>query len=248
MSDTFAPVTPHGEIEQLFDGIWSVTGSVVFRKPPMRFSRNMTILGHDGELTLINTVRLDDAGLAALDALGEVKHIVRIAGFHGMDDPFYADRYGIGVHCVEGMVYAKGFEPSAARPDQIYYQPATWIDAESPLPVPGARLHIIPGKVPEALLHLDRDGGILVVGDALQNWARADAFFNWPARIVMKLMGFIKPHNLGPGWIKGAQPDMAAVRGLLDLDFEHVLPAHGFPVIGGAREKYRPIIEKVTRR
>ncbi len=248
MSDNFAPAMPHGEITQLFDGIWFVTGSLQFKKPPMRFSRNMTILGHDGELTLINTLRLDDAGLAALEALGEVKRVIRIAGFHGMDDRFYADRYGAEVLCVEGMIYARGLDPSTARPEHHYFQPHTWIDADAALPLPGARLHLIPGKIPEALIHLDRDGGILISGDALQNWAKADAYFNWPARIAMKLMGFLKPHNLGPGWVKGAVPDMAAVRALLDLDFEHVLPAHGFAVIGGAKEKFRPAIEKVAGR
>ena len=32
----------------------------------------------DGALTLVNSVRLDDAGLAALDALGKVTNVVRL--------------------------------------------------------------------------------------------------------------------------------------------------------------------------
>ena len=36
------------------------------------------------------------------------------------------------------------------------------------------------------------------------------------------------------------------VKAILDLEFEHVLPVHGGKVIGGAKEKYRPAIERVV--
>lgn len=247
MSDGFAPVFPHGDIEEMFDGIWLVGGSLGFKRPPMRFSRNMTIVRHDGALTLVNTLRLDDARLEALDALGEVKHVVRIAGFHGMDDRFYADRYGAKVWCVEGMAYAKGFDVTKTAPEAGYFQPDAWVGPDDALPLPAASLHVIGGKVPEGVLRLDRDGGILITGDALQNWQRGDPHFTLLARVMMRLMGFIKPHNVGPGWLKEARPDKAALRALLDLEFEHVLPAHGAPVIGGAREKFRPAVERATR-
>ncbi len=245
-SGAFPSVSPHGDLEPIFDDIWRVQGSVSLSPPPMRFSRNMFVVRHDGALTLINTVRLDDRRLADLDALGEVKHIIRIAGFHGMDDPFYKHRYQATVWCVKGMAYAKGFDATKTAPDDGYFHPDEIVEAGAELPLPGAALHVIGGKVPEGVLRLDREGGVLITGDALQNWDRTDEGFNWPARIVMRLMGFIKPHNVGPGWLKGAGPDRAALRALLDLDFEHVLPGHGTPVIGGAREKYRPVIERVT--
>lgn len=245
-ADAFPPVCPHGDLERLFDDIWLVQGSVTMSPPPMRFSRNMTVLRHDGALTLVNSMRLDEARLEALEALGEVRHVIRLAGFHGMDDPFYQDRYGASVWCVKGMPYAKGFDATKTAPEAGYFQPDHVIEDGATLPVPGARLHVIPGRVPEAVLWLDRDDGILVTGDSLQNWDRTDKGFNWPARIVMRLMGFIKPFNVGPGWYKAAHPDRAALRAVLDLDFAHVLPAHGTPVIGGAREKFRPAVERAT--
>ena len=36
------------------------------------------------------------------------------------------------------------------------------------------------------------------------------------------------------------------LRGLLARPFENLLPAHGDPVLGGARERYRPAIEALT--
>ena len=64
----------------------------------------------------------------------------------------------------------------------------------------------------------------------------------------MKLMGFLKPHNVGPGWLKEAQPDLKQLRGVLDLDFENVLPVHGKPVIGDARAKFQPAILRACDR
>ena len=80
---------------------------------------------------------------------------------------------------------------------------------------------------------------------ALQNTAAADEFCNWGAKIFMKKFGFFKAYNVGPGWYKFAKPEVSEVQSILDLDFEHVLPGHGEAVIGEAKEKYRPVIEKL---
>ena len=91
----FAEAMKHGSIEQVFENIYIVRGTAAFKKPvPVRFSRNMTVIREGNDLTLINSVRLSEQGLTELDALGQVKHVIRLAGFHGMDDPFYKDRYG----------------------------------------------------------------------------------------------------------------------------------------------------------
>jgi hypothetical protein len=63
----------------------------------------MTIVRDGGRLTLINTVRLNDAGLAELEKLGTVTNVVRIGDMHGVDDPFYVDRYGAKFWAMPGM-------------------------------------------------------------------------------------------------------------------------------------------------
>ena len=70
--------------------------------PLGRVTRNMAIVRHAGELTLANPIRLSDQGLQALEALGEVKHVIRLGPFHGLDDPFYTDRYKLAFWCQEG--------------------------------------------------------------------------------------------------------------------------------------------------
>ncbi len=240
---TFPEAMAHGEIAELFPGVHFVTGTVAMKAPlPTRFSRNMTILVHDGAVTLVNTVRLGPDGLRALDRLGEVRHVLRIAGFHGMDDAFYKDRYGATVWSVDAP-YVPGFDATA----DPYFTADRILSADTALPIPDARLIPFASASPaEALLHLDREGGIVISGDCLQNWARPDRYFSLPARLMMRMMGFIKPYNIGPGWLKFAKPDTAEVKALLDLDFEHVLPVHGAPVIGSAKAKFRPRIEALA--
>lgn len=240
---------PHGELRELFDDIFFVTGSVRAPGPlPVVFSRNMVVVREGDSLTLINSLRLDDAGLAALDALGTVRHVLRIAGFHGMDDPFYKDRYGAKVWALKDQIYASGFNDTPTKAD-AYFTPDVEMTRETELPIDGAELFVFDSaRIPEGMVVLAREGGILVSGDCLQHWQRTEPHFSFLAKVMMKLMGFIKPHNVGPGWLRGAKPDVAEVASLLDLTFDHVLPVHGDEVIGNAKALYRPAIERLRTR
>lgn len=231
----FPEAQTHGEIEMLFPDIYFVTGTAAMGgRLPMRFSRNMTILRHNDDLTLVNTVRLSEAGLSALDKLGAVKHVIRLAGFHGMDDPFYQNRYGARVWSVDAP-YLPGFGEGS----EPYLEPDVVLDEQTTLPVEGARLLLFKSSKPkEGLLLLDREDGIVISGDCLQNWNKTDRYFSLPAKILMPIMGFIKAHNIGPGWRKVAKPDTAEIKANLDIAFAHVLPAHGAPVIGSAKDRY----------
>lgn len=241
-SNNFPKVMKHGDLEEIFPNVFFVTGSCSIRRPlPMRFSRNMTVVREGTELTLINTVRLNEAGLKQLDALGQVKHVIRLAGFHGMDDPFYKDRYGAKVWSVDA-VYNSSFEPDP-KPEDIYLEADAVLSAETVLPVSAARIVAINSSTPkEALLLLERDGGILISGDCLQNWSETDQYFSFLAKKMMKKAGFIKAHNVGPGWLKFAKPDKTEMKNLLNVEFQNLLPAHGKPVIGSAKDRYREVL------
>jgi hypothetical protein len=238
------PALPHGDIREVLPGIYFVTGTVGMPGPlPVRFSRNMTIVREGERLVLVNSVRLDDAGLAALDALGKVTDVIRLAANHGMDDPFYRDRYRAKVWAVAGQRYTSGFDTNA--PD-VYLEPDVAIDERTELPLAGARLYLIHSKPPEGLLVLERHGGTIVSGDCLQHWAEPDAYFSFLGKTMMRMMGFIRPHNVGPGWLKQCKPPKDELRKILELDFTNVLPSHGGAVIGTARDQYRPAIDRVS--
>ena len=125
----------HGKIQELFPNtVYFVQGTVKLggsASPiPMTFGRNMTILrdnvskGDHHELILFNTVRLDEETLTELDKLGTVTHIVKLACFHGMDDPFYKERYPNAiVWAPKNTNYFPNFDVDATPyfiPDQYY--------------------------------------------------------------------------------------------------------------------------------
>ena len=62
----YQAVCPHDSIEQIADEVFMVRGSVKLN-PLLRLSRNMATVRHDGELTLINPLRLSETGLSRLD-------------------------------------------------------------------------------------------------------------------------------------------------------------------------------------
>ncbi len=237
----FAAAMPHGELAELLPGVFFVQGTIRMPGPiPIRFSRNMTVLREPGDrLVLVNTVRLDERGLAALDKLGKVTDVIRLAGNHGMDDPFYAERYGAKTWVVKGQRYTAGFNTKAPN---VYFEPTHEMDASTPLPIEGAKLIVIDSTPSEGLLLLERHGGTVICGDCLQNWAAPDPYFNGLGRFIMKRMGFIKPHNVGPGWLKQCKPPREQVRALGDMTFANVITSHGSAVIGDAISLYKPVL------
>jgi hypothetical protein len=89
----------------------------------------------------------------------------------------------------------------------------------------------------EGLLCLDQDGGIVISCDSLQNWAAPDEYFNEDTAIKMRELGFIRPANIGPGWLRGSEPEAIDFARLRQLTFRHLLPAHGRPIRDQAHEQ-----------
>ncbi len=245
-------VLPHGEPEKVFDNIWVIQGQVKLPIlfPPMRISKAMTIIRNpeNNHLTLVNAMPLSAETLQKLQQLGEIRNTLRIGGFHGRDDNFYRVKFGAKVYTLKGHVYAKQLGNMPAEPEAGYMLPDVLLDEMSELPFSGAGLKIFrSSKQVEAILLLKQEGGILVTADALQNSAAPDCYYNWPAKVLMKRFGFFKPCNVGPGWLKFARPSLREIRSILDMTFDHVLPGHGAPVIGAAKEKYRPVLNSAIK-
>ena len=83
-------VLPHGELRQLADNLWHVTGSMGSSPLP----RAMTVARRgDGGLVLHSAVALDDAGMSRLEALGTPRQLVVPNRMHRMDARIFKDRY-----------------------------------------------------------------------------------------------------------------------------------------------------------
>lgn len=232
----FPPALQHGGIEEVFPDVFFVSGAMetVLQDMDWKFSRNMTVV-RDGEcLTIINSVRLNDDGLAALDRLGRVTAVVRLGSLHGRDDPFYVDRYSAEYWVMPGMVHETGL-------------PATHIlTADAPLPISDASLfEFRTTQMPEGILHLDRAGGILIACDALQNWLTPDEYFSDTSRELMQQMGFFTPANLGPVWVQRATPAAEDFARLKELSFRHALCGHGEPLRDTAHKDFSTTIDRM---
>ncbi len=235
MTAEFPKVEPHGSIEEIFVDAYFVTGSVAF-KPLLRLPRNMIVLRNGEELTLINSVRLDEAGLASLDALGSVKHVVKI-GFHAMDDDYYIDRYQ-----AKRWAVAEGEGSPTPERDVV-------LSETTELPIPAARVFMFRDTVlPEAAILLEREGGLLITCDSVQHWAPQD-LMSPAARLLTRLMGFQHPAQIGPPWRKRQTPPGGSLRDdferLAALPFKHMIGGHGGLLRDDGQARFRETIQRV---
>lgn len=234
---SFAPVYPHGSPQQIADDVFVVRGSIKLN-PLVRISRNMVVVRHAGELTLVNPVRMNDSGLAELDALGKVTHLLRLGAFHGIDDPFYMQRYHPTFWSqTGGTTYT---EPNIDRE----------LTAGCELPFPDAQFFAFEGTgQPEGAVVINT-GGILLTTDAIQHYGDF-SYCNLLARMMLPFLGFSKTTLIGPIWLKLMTPEGGSLKDnftrLLALSFDSVIAAHGTFRASGAHEGVRLAVEKAFR-
>lgn len=227
----------HGDIETIFPDIFIVRGQVQVKRPDRIIctTRTMTILRDDDALTLINAVRMDAEGLKTLDALGRVNAVIRVGGNHGRDDAFYAEHYGVPVWAANGVPFDR------PCPQVVELGPQN-------RPLPHTDVFVFRStKVPEVIIHLRKQGGILITGDSFQNVEAPDAFVDAPSAAFLDEMGFFKPANIGPIWFKMMAPDIAELRAVLSLDFKHLFPGHGRPLLNTAQEQMAQSVDRLQQ-
>jgi hypothetical protein len=67
--------------------------SLLFEAAERAYETELAALKKRVDLTIINSIRLSDAGAQQLESLGAIRHVVRLGAFHGLDDPYYLKRY-----------------------------------------------------------------------------------------------------------------------------------------------------------
>lgn len=234
MSTDYPAALTHDPLAPILDDVWLVRGSVRMGLG-MRINRNMVVVRDGGELTLLGPVRLSEEGQAELDALGPVKHVVRIGFFHTMDDRYYVDHYGAELWCQEGAKRVPGLEATQT------------LKVDGRFPIRDAELFVFEAtKKPECAVLVKRGTGLLVTCDSVQSHTDS-RHFTIPARIVTKLMGF-KGMVVGPPWKKFMTPDGASLEGdfnrLAELDFDQLVGGHGTHCESGAKAQLLAAIAK----
>lgn len=231
----FKEALPHSRIEEVFEDVFFVTGTMKneFFGSMWQFSRNMTVVRENGKLTLFNTVRLDEEGLKELEALGEITNVVRLGDMHGIDDPFYVDRYNATFWALPGMELQEGLQ-------------ARELKEGGEMPVSDASFFEFKTvKRPEGIMRLDREGGIMIACDSLQNWVAPDEFFDDQTIATMEKLQFFQSANLGPAWMMESQPQAEDFMRLKEIPFNHAFCGHGIPLLETAQEQYHATFDRV---
>lgn len=226
-----------GPVEKVFDDIWWAWGTVQFL-PGAVFPRNMTLVREGEELVVLHPVMMPTVQQKHIDSIGPIRHVVRLGDFHGMDNAHYVASYG-----------ATHWSPKDATP-----LGELKVDRElapgAPTPFADGTLYAFEvAKVPEMVIHLKRHGGILLTCDSVQNWETRPAGASFIGQVMSRMMGFRGRACIGPGWRKESEPKEGdgfgpRFRELLDLDFKHILSAHGRPILETAKDDLRAAVDR----
>ena len=222
----YPPAYPHEQLQTLYPGVFLLHGSIKMG-PGMRMNRNMVILQSGSELILINPVRMNEEGLAALDLLGKVSKIIRLGDFHGLDDEFYLNRYKCEFWAQQGQETYKSPSPTKI------------INSSTAGPVSNSEFFIFETAIfPEAAL-LIKEHKLLITTDSIQYHSDC-SYFTWFTKFAFKLLGFKIGLNIGGPWLKRVTPKGETLKkdfeALLTLDFEAIIAAHGSLARSRAKE------------
>ncbi len=229
------PIYPHGNVEEIANDVFMLRGSIKMN-PLVRITRNMAIIRKDRELSLINPIRVDAKVEAQLTALGDIKNVIRLGCFHGVDDPYYVEKFAARMWAQPGGT--------------TYTEPAIDVELSSDanLPFDDGEIFEFVGTVqPECALLINRDGGILFTCDAIQNYGDY-SYNNLPAKILMPFIGFPKTTLVGPIWLKVLTKEGESLesefRRLLSLKFDRLLAGHGTLLETGAHAAVERAVDK----
>ncbi|MCS5707793.1 hypothetical protein CC99x_002630 [Candidatus Berkiella cookevillensis] len=231
----YSPAWPHGDLKEVFPNIFFVMGTnlTTHEGTKLQHSCNMVVVKNANELTLINTVRLNDEGLAALEKLGHIANVVRIGVFHGRHDAFYLDRYSAKLWALKGVKH----ENNKFTNNELI--------TNGKMPFPDCSLFVFKTSIhPEAILHINREGGILITCDSIKNWITVDKFFSEETGKLYEKLGFLGMATISKIWQQACNIQAQDFAGLKLLTFKHLLSAHGEPLFNNAYEKLAVTIQQ----
>lgn len=229
----YAAATAQDPIIEIFPHVYLLRGSIKIA-PLLQMNRNMIIVKQEQDLTLINAVRLNNEGLKQLADLGTVKHLIRLGDFHGLDDQFYIDQ----------------FQPTFwSQAKHILYpmlKPNNIIDQNSISPIENSQFFIFESaQHPEAVLLL-KDHQLLITTDSIQYW-NDWKYMTLLSKFFLYLIGFRLKLFIGATWLREVSTHKNSLEAdfeqLLQLDFKHVIAAHGNVLKNTAKEDLNKVVE-----
>jgi hypothetical protein len=227
---------PHGPIDFVDDGLFVVEGR--WKRSP--FERKMTVfLLASGEVAIHSALAMDEAGMAALEAIGRPSWILVPNSYHYSDAGWYADRYPSARVLVPAAARVKLFE-KVRRIDGAVDDdwPEAYRAELAVVPLAGTRN----GEV--AFVHAP--SRTLVLTDAVFNYRGHDLPFF--ARMFMRLnraYGGFRPSRIFTSFVIGNRDAFhASIESLLEHDFDRVIMSHGSVLATGGKDAIRDAFGK----
>lgn len=163
--------------------------------------------------------RVPEDGLDGFAGVGRPAQIVLTSGLHARDSEQFADAFGCVIRAspeaLERLDGELDAQPYAAG-DEV---------------APGVTaIHIGSLAPDEYALHIDVAGGAICFADAVIRYADT--------------IGFVPDSLMGDDAAAVKDGLRSALRGLLTREFDHLLFAHGDPLIGGAKHALRDFLQQ----
>lgn len=222
---------PHGPLSFVDDGLFVVEG----RWKRSAFERKMTVfLLASGEVAVHSAIAMDEAGMAALEAVGRPSWILVPNSLHCSDAGWYADRYPSARVLVPAAARVKLFE-KVRRIDGS-------LDEDWPEALHG-ELAIVPlrgTRIAEAAF-VHGPSRTLVLTDAVFHYGGRD--LPWLARSIMRANRAYD--RFGPSRIftsfviQDRDAFHASIHALLEHDFDRVIMSHGRVLDTGGKDAIR---------
>jgi hypothetical protein len=224
---TYTPVTDHGELTKVLDNVYIVRGSFNLGLGIM-IGRTMTIVKRGDDLTVINSIRVNEEVEAEIKKLGTIKHLVRLCTGHGTDDAYFINTFEPTYWSLEGI---------APVADTKAHDKALTEDGERP--IPDMKLVLFKNtplkKWHECVIWIPDSDGTLITCDFIQNQTTTD-HTSFMGKHISYWMGFQGECKCSPMWRSANGMDhWDDIERILAWDFENLVAAHGGAKIGGAK-------------
>lgn len=91
-------------------------------------------------------------------------------------------------------------------------------------------------KFKEALIHLDKYGGVLISCDSIKNWQSQDEYFDNATFASMMKAGSISRAKIDSTWVDAMGPSLEDLEKIKMLDISVLISAHGAPLLEKAKK------------
>lgn len=215
-------------------GIYRAVGKVPMSSILSMYAAMHVVKAADA-VVLIDPCRLPESDLKTLEGLGKPTHVIITCGNHVRHAEFYRERYQVRV-----MANRKLMSKIGIGVDDFFEEGHQLPGGLTAIDMPGV-------STGETILLYGQQGGALIAGDAIFNYATKAEFA--PAMKVFNMMGMLPLGlNTEPSFaMENKEEATKSYRKLLNYDFDKIFVSHGSPYLSGAKAKWQEVVATLSK-